>query len=100
MHSKTPILTSFAMVISAATASALPTLPPATHDAYSAIQPVASWQYHRNCGWQGGRYIVDLGVGRIVACRPYRPSREYAWRSADGRDGWYNNRRRAWHDER
>ena len=35
---------------------------------------VASWRYHNNCAWQGGRWVVDLGTGRLVICRPNRPS--------------------------
>ena len=100
MKFKALILVSLTSAITASAASAVPVVGVGALDQSTLVQPVASWQYHRNCGWQGGRYIVDLGAGRIVSCRPNRPSREYSWRSFEGREGWYSNRRKTWHDLR
>ena len=61
------------------------------------IERVASWRYHDNCGWQGGRWVVDLGAGRLVLCRPIRPDRSYDWRRERNREGWYNRRSRTWY---
>jgi hypothetical protein len=63
----------------------------------SAVQQVASWQYHQNCGWRNGRWVVDLGGARIVSCRPNRPSRDFTWHREGNREGWYNSHNRAWH---
>ncbi len=61
------------------------------------VQNVASWRYHENCGWAGGRWVVDIGAGKIVACRPRRPEGNYRWRREGNHEGWYDNRRRAFH---
>jgi hypothetical protein len=61
------------------------------------VQTVASWRYAQNCGWNNGRWVVDIGRGKIIACRPNRPGRDYAWHREGNREGWYDNRRRAWH---
>ena len=63
-------------------------------------QPVASWRYHQKCGWRGGRWVVDLGAGRIIACRPNRPGRDYIWRNEGPRQGWYRPRDRRWNFNR
>ena len=78
-------------------ASAAPHVKPNQSTPDTAIVPVASWRYHENCGWRSGRWIVDLGAGRIVACRPNRPDRNYVWRNEGARQGWYDRRTRAWH---
>lgn len=57
----------------------------------------AQYRYHRNCGWRGGRWVVDLGAGKLVVCRPNRPGRNYIWREEGKRRGWYNPRQRQWH---
>jgi hypothetical protein len=66
-------------------------------DGNGLVQQVASWRYHQNCGWRDGRWVVDLGGARFVACRPNRPSREYSWHREGNREGWYDSRRRSWH---
>jgi hypothetical protein len=85
------------LALSAQSAIALPV---PTTDAAATAMPtelVASWRYNNNCAWQGGRWVVDLGAGRLVLCRPNRPSRDYAWRNEGSRQGWYDRRNRAWH---
>ena len=42
-------------------------------------------------------WTVDLGEGRVVACRPVRPHGAWRWHREGEREGWYDNRRRAWH---
>ena len=59
--------------------------------------PVASWRYAANCGWRGNRWVLDLGNGRVSACRPNRPGRNYVWHRDGGREGWYDRRQRDWH---
>ncbi len=83
--------------LSAQTTSASPLLPLESHTPSSVIELVASWRYHNNCGWQGGRWVVDLGAGKLVVCRPNRPSRDYNWRREGNREGWYDRRNRGWH---
>jgi len=83
----------------AGTVSAAP-LPAPTADRTNIVEPVASWRYHRGCGWRGGRWVVDLGAGKIVACRPMRPGRDYSWHREGGREGWWDSRRRAWHNDK
>lgn len=61
--------------------------------------PVASWQYHANCGWRNGKWVVDLGAGKIVICRPNRPSRDYIWYKSGSREGWYDRRKKSWHNK-
>lgn len=79
----------------ASAAQALPVGEPAQDS--TLVQPVASWRYHRNCGWHEGRWTVDLGGGRIVVCRPMRPSRDWVWRDEGPRHGWYHPGRKEWH---
>ena len=64
------------------------------------VVKIADWRYHRSCGWTGGRWVVDLGAGRIVACRPNRPRGSWRWNREGEREGWYDSRRRAWHNDR
>ncbi len=86
--------------LSVHTASALPR-PPLHHESSQpAFERVASWRYNNNCGWQGGRWVVDLGAGRLVLCRPNRPGRNYNWRRDGNREGWYDRRARTWHFDR
>ena len=83
---------------SASGASALPAMGvPDKPETRSQVEPVASWRYHRNCGWNSGRWIVDLGGGRIVDCRPMRPGRDYVWRDEGSHHGWWHSRERRWH---
>jgi hypothetical protein len=63
----------------------------------SNVIQVDSWRYSDRCGWSGGRWILDLGQGRLVGCRPVRPSGDWRWNRDGNREGWYDNRRRAWH---
>ena len=60
-------------------------------------QPVASWRYHRECVWNGSGWSIDLGDGRVVLCRPYRPNREWYWHTEGPRHGWYHRKRNVWH---
>ena len=85
------------LVAGAAGASALPLVKADQLPPDSTVQQIASWRYHQNCGWQSGRWVVDLGAGRIVACRPNRPGRNYGWRNEGARQGWYDGRARSWH---
>ena len=64
------------------------------------FQTVASWRYHDNCSWSGGRWVVGLGGSRVVACRPIRPSRDYEWHREGGREGWYQSREHHWHNDK
>jgi hypothetical protein len=65
------------------------------------VELAQAWRYHRNCGWRGGRWVIDLGAGRIVACRPNRPrGADWHWRSEGPRHGWYHRRDRRWHFDR
>lgn len=90
--------TAAALLAGVTVAQAAPLAPgkPAAPDMAPFAQPVASWRYHRNCGWRGGRWVVDLGAGKIVACRPNRPGRDYVWRDEGPRHGWYHRRERRW----
>ena len=87
-----------ALTTTASSAMALPTLSPQDVRTPLGIERVASWRYDDNCGWRGGRWIVDLGTGKLVSCRPRRPDRAYSWHREGGREGWYDGRRRAWHN--
>lgn len=77
-------------------AQAAPAMPGAGAAARTLVEP-AQWRYHRKCSWRGGRWIVDLGAGRIVVCRPNRPGRDWIWRDEGPRHGWYHPRRKSWH---
>lgn len=78
-------------------ASAIPLSDRAPAQAQSVVHDIASWRYHNNCGWRGGRWVVDLGGGKLVICRPNRPGRDYVWRDEGPRHGWYNRNRKVWH---
>lgn len=86
--------------LSAAGASALPVTKVDKPEGASLVEPVHAWRYHRNCGWRGGRWVVDLGGGRLVVCRPYRPGRAWVWRDEGPRHGWYHPRDRRWSFDR
>lgn len=88
---------SVTLVQAAPTSATKPTAPATGIDAMPLVQPIASWRYHKNCGWRGGRWVVDLGAGRIIACRPNRPGRDYVWRNEGPRHGWYRPRDRRWY---
>jgi hypothetical protein len=83
--------------LSAQSTAALPRPPLDQLAPIPLIENVASWRYHNNCGWQGGRWVVDLGAGKFVVCRPNRPSRDYNWRREGNREGWYDRRSKGWH---
>jgi len=85
-----------AMTTFAASAAPLPMM---KQSGTSAVEQVQGWRYHRGCGWDGRRWVVDLGAGRIVVCRPNRPGRDWVWRSDGPRQGWWNPRRRHWHHD-
>lgn len=68
------------------------------HEEPSIVEQAASWRYHRGCAWRGDRWIVDIGRGKIVTCRPFRPGPGFVWYSEGNRQGWYDKRRRAWHN--
>ena len=70
---------------------------PGDRASQSLVEPVASWRYNNNCSWQGGRWAVDLGGGKLVVCRPNRPGRDYSWRREGQRNGWYHRNERRWH---
>ncbi len=91
-----------ALLVSATAGQAAPTTigTPAASAAAPLTQTVASWRYHRNCSWRSGRWVVDLGVGKIIACRPNRPGRDYVWRDEGPRRGWYRPRDRRWYFNR
>lgn len=89
----------FAALIGTA-ASAMPSVGPVSEPVTQLVTPVASWRYHNNCGWRDGRWVVDMGAGRFVVCRPNRPGRDYRWHREGERHGWYDSRRRAWHNDR
>lgn len=80
-------------------ATAVP-LPAAGNDVTSAVEPVATWRYHRSCGWRGGRWVVDLGGGKLVVCRPNRPGKNWMWHREGNREGWWDRRRKAWHNDK
>ena len=61
------------------------------------VQQIASWRYSNACAWNGSGWRVDAGNGRIVACRPNRPGRNWNWHSEGNRHGWYDSRQRTWH---
>ena len=63
----------------------------------SIVTQVDSYRYSDRCGWSGGRWLLDLGAGRLVTCRPVRPSGDWRWHRDGDREGWYDNRRRSWH---
>ena len=87
--------------LSATSANAIPTLRLVGEQKTSAVEEAqSSWRYHNRCGWRGGRWVVELGGGGLVLCRPNRPGREWRWHSDGGRHGWYNDRRRRWHHNR
>ena len=73
----------------AASAAPLPTI---KHSEASIVEHAQGWRYHRGCGWNGSRWVVDLGAGRFVICRPNRPGRGWVWRSDGPRQGWWNPR--------
>ena len=75
-------------------ATALP-LPAAGTAAPSAVEPVAVWRYHAKCGWREGRWVVDLGAGKLVVCRPNRPGKAWVWHKEGNREGWWDRRRKA-----
>lgn len=80
----------------AASAAPLPTI---ERSEAGVVEKVQGWRYHRGCGWDGRRWVVDLGAGRIVVCRPNRPGRGWVWRSDGPRQGWYHPGRRHWHHD-
>ncbi len=100
---RTSVFATVAVVLglSASSAFAVPLVPSGVDvPASAAEQAQASERYHRNCRWRDGRWVVNLGVGRVVLCRPNRPGRDWRWHSDGPRHGWYNDRRRAWHNNR
>ena len=70
---------------------------PTTASPAADVHQIASWRYHANCGWQGGRWVFDQGGGKLVVCRPNRPGRDYVWRDEGPRHGWYHRRDHTWH---
>jgi hypothetical protein len=88
----------FILGVTGTVATAVPVFPPHGLPIDGRLQPVASWRYHDNCAWRDGRYIVDLGIGRVVLCRPTRPGRDWNWRNDGRRQGWYDRRRNVWHE--
>jgi hypothetical protein len=85
------------LMVPAGSAMAAPVVKFSDAGGNSLVQHVASWRYHDNCGWSGGRWVVDLGAGKIVACRPRRPEGNWGWRHEGNHEGWYDKRRSAWH---
>ena len=84
--------------LSAGAAMAAPVIQTYTSTAdHPLVQQVRNWRYNERCGWGGGHWTVDLGEGRVVACRPVRPHGAWRWHREGEREGWYDNRRRAWH---
>ena len=81
----------------AGAATAAPTVSIGDINATPSAEPVASWRYHRSCGWRDGRWVVDLGGGKLVVCRPNRPGRNWVWFREGNREGWYDRRRKDWH---
>jgi hypothetical protein len=89
-------VSAFILGLTGSGASGMPSLP--SYDmGIPHFQPVASWRYDDNCAWRDGRWTVDMGIGRVVLCRPTRPGREWTWRNDGRRQGWYDRRRNAWH---
>lgn len=81
----------------AGAATAAPVAPLAEPTLAPTAEPVASWRYDRRCGWRDGRWVVDLGAGKLVVCRPYRPGRNWVWYKEGTREGWYDRRKKSWH---
>ena len=94
---KLAVLSILALPMGAVNAQAAPATPAAPTTSAADVHQVASWRYNANCGWRGGRWVVDLGAGKIVACRPNRPGRDWVWRNEGPRHGWYHRRDRKWH---
>ena len=97
MNKRNLIALAFAAVLPATQASAAPVPAHPGSLAPTLVEAVASWRYHDNCGWSGGRWVVDLGAGKIVACRPRRPDGDWRWRHEGNHEGWYDRRRSSWH---
>jgi hypothetical protein len=76
----------------------MPPLHPSGVPIENGFQLAASWRYDDNCAWRDGRWVVDLGIGRLVLCRPTRPGRDWNWRNDGRRQGWYDRRRNVWHN--
>lgn len=94
---KTLLLTAGAVAGLSASAMAVPLADPAAGSRAPLAEPVASWRYNKNCAWNNGRWVVDLGRGKIVVCRPVRPGREWSWHREGNREGWWDRRRHVWH---
>lgn len=64
----------------------------------SLVHETAPWRYHRGCSWRDGRWVVDLGAGKLVVCRPNRPrGGSWMWHREGGREGWWDRRHKRWH---
>ena len=70
MKIKALFLVSVASAITAAAASAAPAVGTGALDQLSLVQPVASWQYHRNCGWQGGTVTMPRVMENFASTSP------------------------------
>lgn len=90
-------LAALAVGLGCGSASAAPSAPLADPSVSPTAEPAASWRYHRNCGWRDGRWVVDIGRGKLVVCRPNRPGRNWVWYKEGNREGWYDRRHKAWH---
>lgn len=97
MHASRTLVAALVTCLTATIADAAPTVVATDIAPAGVVEKAQSWRYHNDCSWRGGRWVADLGVGRLVICRPHRPGRDYQWRSEGRRQGWYDNRRRSWH---
>lgn len=78
------------VILAAAAALAVSALAlPATAEAQG-------YRYHKSCYWTGSGWGYKYG-GKVLVCRPYKPSGAgWYWHSDGGKHGWHH-KRHGWH---
>lgn len=97
MRSSGIIAVALVGIFAASSAEAVP-LAGSKPEASGKIEIAHAWRYHRGCSWRDGRWVVDLGAGRLVVCRPHRPrGHDWTWHRDGGHEGWWHRRHHRWH---
>ena len=86
-----------AALMSIGSAQAAPTSLPGAQPTNSTLVEKTQ-AFRRNCVWINNGWRYKRGSSYVV-CRPYRPSgRGWVWHREGDRFGWWDPRRRSWHN--
>ena len=84
-------------LIGSASAAPLTRSAPAA-DVASPVTQVQGYRYRKDCVWINKGWGYRDRHGKVLVCRPYKPSGSgWYWHSEGGRHGWYHRQRKHWH---